>query len=301
MKLATLFSEENILIHMDAVSLEDAIQKLVQSFGRHLGRLNPAAVSERLIEVENSLPVPPEYGVRIPHARLGGIEQLFMAVGTSQEGIPVSEDSDERVHLIFVILTPKLQSSLMLQTMASIARLVLNEEHRKALMSTTSPQRVLRILEETGIEVKRAVIAGDLMNPLEYPARPDMTLRQVVAAMVQSREEGIPVISEEGELLGDISTRMVIEVGLPKYMNLVSNPRVLSEFEPFEAFYRKEDSILAGEIMKPDVLRLAPDTPVEIMAHEMVAKKSERAYVVEDKKLLGVVYRKDIVRKVLAV
>ena len=51
--------------------------------------------------------------------------------------------------------------------------------------------------------------------------------------------------------------------------------------------------------MKEEILRLAPETPVEIVAHEMVTQKCERAYIVEEKKLIGVVYRKDIVRKVL--
>ncbi|MFW6286932.1 MAG: CBS domain-containing protein, partial [Candidatus Sumerlaeota bacterium] len=41
------------------------------------------------------------------------------------------------------------------------------------------------------------------------------------------------------------------------------------------------------------------DTPVEILAHEMLTNQCERAYVTNEKKLVGVVYRKDIVRKVL--
>jgi CBS domain-containing protein len=41
------------------------------------------------------------------------------------------------------------------------------------------------------------------------------------------------------------------------------------------------------------------ETPVEIVAHEMITKHSQRAYVVKDDKLLGIIYRKDIVRKVL--
>jgi nitrogen PTS system EIIA component len=298
-KLASLFSEDNILIHLEAENLADAIRQIVESFGDALGKLNPETVCERLIQGEESLPVPPGLGVRIPHARLAGVDRLLLAVGTSQEGIPVFANSDERANLIFVILTPKLQSTLMLQTMSSIARLVLNEENRRALIATKSPQRVLRILEETGIEVKKAVVAASLMNPVEHSVAPGMTLREVTRVLAECREEGVPVVSAEGELLGDISTRTLIEVGLPKYMNLITNPSVLSEFEPFEAFYKKEDAITAEEVMNREILRLAPETPVEIVAHEMLTKYCERAYVVNEKKLAGVVYRKDIVRKVL--
>jgi len=298
-KLATLFDESNILIHMDAATLDDAIQQLVESFGDKLGHLNPETICDRLMEIEESLPLPPGHGVRMPHARLPGVDRLLLALGTSQQGI-VTESDAEPVHLIFVILTPKMQSTLMLQTMSSIARLVVREENRKALISTKSPQRALRILEESGIEVKKAIVAADLMNPVRHTASPAMTLRQIVQVLVNCREEGLPVVSSDGALLGDISTRMLIEVGLPRYMKLISNSSVLSEFEPFEAFYKKEDTLTAEEIMNRDIPSLAPETPVEILAHEMLSKKSERAYIVNEKGLCGVVYRKDIVRKVLS-
>ncbi|MFP4382147.1 MAG: CBS domain-containing protein [Candidatus Sumerlaeia bacterium] len=299
MKLASLLSEDRIMVHMKAENMNEAIGRLVETFGDDLGRLKPEAVTRQLIEVEDSMPTDIGHGVRIPHARLVGLDRLLLAVGTSQEGITIREDSEDKARLIFIILTPKIQSTLMLQTMSSISRLVSNEANRKALVSTTTSQRIKGIIEETGIEVKRAIIAADLMNPPEFTIKPDMTLRDVVRVMVKCKEEGLPVINEEGELLGDLSTRMVIEVGLPKYMKMITDPNVLSEFEPFEAFYKKEDSLTAEEVMNREVLRLAPETPVEIVAHEMITKRCERAYIVEDKNLTGVVYRKDIVRKVL--
>lgn len=300
MKLAALVDENTILVHLDTDSYEGAVSRIVASLGERLGKLTPERVTERLLAVEGELPIPLGHGVRIPHARLGGINTLLLAIGTSQEGIPVdSTSSDERVQLIFVILTPKTQSALMLQTMSSIARLVNNEEIRKALVSTTTAARFVRILEESGIQVKKAIVAADLMNPVRFFVRPDMTLRQVVELLSSSREEGLPVVGEQDEFLGDISTRMVIEVGLPKYMNLISDAKILSEFEPFEAFYKKEDSTTADDVMNPNAVRLVSDTPVEIVAHELLTQHSERAYVVDEKKLIGIVYRKDIVRKVL--
>ncbi|HBF34200.1 TPA: hypothetical protein DDW35_06515 [Candidatus Sumerlaeota bacterium] len=299
MKLAALYNEQNVLIHLDAPDMDEAIHQLIAAIADQLGRLTPEAVAEILIRTEEELPVGMGHGVRVPHARLGGITRLITAIGTSQEGIPVTPGSEERAHLIFLVLTPKTQSTLMLQTMASIARLVSNEDNRRALITTRSPQKIIHTIEETGIEVKKAIVAADLITPYEFNANPDMTLRQVVQVMVNCREEGLPVIDADGDFLGDLSTRMVIEVGLPKYMNLISNPNILTEFEPFEAFYKKEDSVKASEIMNSNVLRLPPETPVEIVAHEMLAKRCERAYIVEDKKLLGIVYRKDIVRKVL--
>lgn len=299
MKLATLFREENILIHMQCGTMEDAARQLLQTLSADLGALDLEKVLQRLMQVEMALPVSLGYGVRMPHARLAGLDRLLLAMGTSQEGIPTQTNQDERANLIFLILAPKTQSTELLQTMASLSRLVHNAEDRKALVSTTSAARALRILEESGIEIKKAIVAADLMNHAEYAVLPNMTLRQATEALVASHEDGVPVISAGGEFLGDITSRTLVEIGLPKYMNLITNPRILSDFQPFEAFYKKEDTLTVEEVMNRNVLILSPDTPVEIVAHELLTKHVDRSYVVKEKKLLGVVYRKDIVRKVL--
>lgn len=299
MKLAALLEEKNVLIHLEASDYPSALAMLVDTMSDRLGRLSPEKVCERLMSVEEDLPLELGHGVRIPHARMAGVNNLLLAIGTSEEGIPMEGEGDLRAHLIFVILTPKTQSTVMLQTMSAIARLVSSDANLSALISTTMPARLLRILEESGIQVKKVIVAADLMNPCKHTVGPDDTVRQVVEVLSNSNEEGVPVVGENDELLGDISTRMVIEVGLPKYMKLISDSQVLSEFEPFEAFYKKEDTLTAFEVMNREPLALAPDTPAEILAHEMLIKQCERVYVVGEKKLLGVVYRKDIVRKVL--
>ena len=300
MKLAALLEEHNILVHMDWRGLDEAIEALLETFGPRLGRLDGAKIRERLLEVESELPRPLGHGVHIPHTRLAGLEQTLVAVGTCEQGLVRRPDDDELVHLVFLVLTPKTQAAGMLQTMAAIARLVQIQENRKALVSTTSAARLLRILEESGIEVKKAVVAADLMNPAPVVLRPDMMLRQAVAALGANREEALPVVDEaSGELLGEVSARMVLQVGLPKYMKLVTDPQILSDFEPFEAFYRREDELPVEDVMGGDIVRLAPETPIEIVAHEMLSQHRGRAYVVRDAKLLGVVTRTDIVRKVL--
>ena len=107
------------------------------------------------------------------------------------------------------------------------------------------------------------------------------------------------MVDASGDLKGEISSRILIEIGLPKYMNLITNPKILSDFQPFETFYKREDSTTAEEVMATDLLRISPETPVEIVAHEMITKRAQRGYVVKDNRFVGIVYRKDIVRKVL--
>jgi len=199
-KLATLFKEHTILINMDPCPLEGAISALVDTVEDGLGGLDKGEVCKALLETESALPMPPGHGIRIPHARLAGLENILMALATSREGFLAGPEDEERVHLVFLILAPKAATSTILQAMASIARLTHSAESRKALVSTTSPVRLLRILEETGIDVRKAVVAADLMNPIDYAAAPGMTLREGVDKLAASHEEGVPVL--DGGLAG---------------------------------------------------------------------------------------------------
>ena len=172
MKLAALFREENILIHMGSASIEEAIRELLGSLGDELGQLDQEKVLQRLMQIEMGLPVAPGHGVRMPHARIAGVDRLLLALGTSQAGFQVAPDRDEKVSLVFLILAPKTQSTELLQTMASIARLMHSVEDRRALVNTTTAARALRILEESGIEIRKAIAASDLMNIPEYTVLP---------------------------------------------------------------------------------------------------------------------------------
>jgi hypothetical protein len=51
-KLAALFNEKNILIHMTAATYPQAIAELVGSLKENLGRLAPEKICERLLEIE---------------------------------------------------------------------------------------------------------------------------------------------------------------------------------------------------------------------------------------------------------
>jgi len=82
-------------------------------------------------------------------------------------------------------------------------------------------------------------------------------------------------------------------------MDLVENPSVLSNVEPFEQFFKKERCLKVSDVARKETMVVDPDTPVVQIAHRMLTEKRRRAYVVRDGKLVGFISRKDIVTKVL--
>ncbi|OPZ15761.1 MAG: PTS system fructose-specific EIIABC component [candidate division BRC1 bacterium ADurb.BinA364] len=299
MKLYSLLSEERIRLNLAAATLEDAIEEILAPVGRLLEPVGVDKIKATLLERERNLSTSILEGVCLPHARIDGLQDFFLAIGVSPQGIPPADDSQGLIHLIFVILTPLTKNTLMLQTLAAVARLISSAQTRGVLLNVKTPARVLKIVEESGVDVKRTLCANDIMNPVDSFATPDMPLTRAMDLLVDSMDEGLPVLDAEGALQGELASSDIIALGLPKYMDLMENPALLRNVEPFEQFFQRERYLKVADLARKDVVVFKPDTPVVQIAHAMISEKRRRAYVVRDGKLVGTICRKDIVTKVL--
>jgi CBS domain-containing protein len=110
----------------------------------------------------------------------------------------------------------------------------------------------------------------------------------------------MPVLDEEGRLEGVVTETDLVEQDKPLHV-----PTVISLFDwvlylESEKNFREEvEKITArkvGEICTREVVTCTPDTPVSEIAALMIEKKAHLIPVVEEKKVVGVVARLDIIR-----
>jgi len=299
MKLYSLLTEDQVRLNLDAESLEEAIREMLRPQEPHLEPVGSERVLEALLERERNFSTSIVEGICVPHARIDGLQDFILLIGASPKGIPSSNGKSDRTFLIFVILTPLTKNTLMLQTLAAVARLVSSPKTRQALQNVKSPSRVLKIIEESGVDVKKTLCANDIMTIAGPSVKLDTPLTHAMELLADSPGESIPVVGEANELLGELLTTDIIALGLPKYMDLMENPALLGNIEPFEQFFQKERFLKAGDLVNRQPMKVEPDTPVVQIAHRMNSEGRHRAYVVKDSKLIGSIYRKDIVTRVL--
>ena len=103
----------------------------------------------------------------------------------------------------------------------------------------------------------------------------------------------------QGKLVGELTNSELLKLGMPKYLDLIVNPAMLENFEPFENYFQHENSMTVREVCRRDVLWVEPAAPIVQVAHMMMTRQKRRIYVVEDGALKGVILRKNIVVKVL--
>lgn len=89
-------------------------------------------------------------GAAVPHARAPGVDQVLMALGLSLQGVEFNALDGEVVHSIFLVIGPQEAAEDYLSVMATISRLLHNDDFRRFLASARSSGEVLDLIEEMG-------------------------------------------------------------------------------------------------------------------------------------------------------
>ena len=142
-----------------------------------------------------------------------------------------------------------------------------------------SPGRELATMEETGKEA--AMQARHIMTTPAVCVRPGTPLPEVAAILAEHGFTAVPVIDAEERLVGLVSEADLIRerFGLHPHRAPDDEPRAT-----------------AAEVMTSPVEFVRPDTTVSVLAKCMITGRRRSVPVLEDRTVVGMVTRRDIVQ-----
>jgi mannitol/fructose-specific phosphotransferase system IIA component (Ntr-type)/CBS domain-containing protein len=299
MKLYSLLNENHVLIGEKTGSIDEAMALMLKAFGKVLPDAESERVIANMIDRERLHPTLIAQHVCLPHMRMEELDQFLLGLMVPAEPVPHPGIDASPISMFFMILAPQNKNTMMLQTMAAIARLLRSNKNMQAMVGVKSPTRLIRMIEDSGIDVKKTLVAPYVMKPISHSVTAETVLVKAVDVLVAAPDEGVPVLDGQNKLVGELTSREILSLGMPKYLDLIVNPSMLDNFEPFENFFKHENTMSVRELCRHDVIQVTPDTPVVQVAHLMMTHQKRRVYVVEGDDLQGVIYRKDIVERVL--
>jgi len=88
-------------------------------------------------------------GIAIPHGKCNAVKELVMAIGIAHEPIEFDSVDGKPVTILILLLSPADQTGPHIQALASISRLMLNEEFKEKLEQAASADEVYGLLNET--------------------------------------------------------------------------------------------------------------------------------------------------------
>lgn len=86
-------------------------------------------------------------GIAVPHARVSGLKNLVCALGRVNGGLDFSAIDRKPVHLIFLICYPPTQQTTYLNFIATIAKLLKEEEAVQQLLDAPDAEGIHKVLE----------------------------------------------------------------------------------------------------------------------------------------------------------
>ena len=130
----------------------------------------------------------------------------------------------------------------------------------------------------------------------------EATVRELANILAEHKISGVPVIDGERRVTGMVSEADVIlqdaDLHFPYYIQFLDGIIYLESVKKFQERFRKAFGSKVSDIMTEEVIAISPDASVRDAATLMADHKVNRLPVTEERKLVGIVTRGDIVRAI---
>lgn len=140
----------------------------------------------------------------------------------------------------------------------------------------------------------------DIMTTDVVSVKKETTVRALAELFTTHRVGSVPVVDQNGDLLGIVTESDLIEqdksLHIPTVVSLFDWVFYLESDKKFEKELQKMTGQTVGDIYVETVETVTPDTPVNVVADIMSSKKLHAVPVVDGKRLVGIVSRIDLIR-----
>lgn len=110
---------------------------------------------------------------------------------------------------------------------------------------------------------------------------------------------GLIVTNQEQHLVGMLSMYDILLYLRPKHIHVWGTMEDLDMAGVIETAGQRIKSILVGDIMTPDVVTIGPNANMMMVLDIMIKKHVRRLPVVEDQRIIGIVYISDLFNHLL--
>jgi CBS-domain-containing membrane protein len=143
------------------------------------------------------------------------------------------------------------------------------------------------------------IVARDIMRAPAASVGPDTSLGEIARLMSAKRIDTLPVVDEQLEVLGEITSDRLLQLGLPDFFSQLKSVGFIREFDPFEKYFHEEARLRARDVMATKIALLPPETTLIELIFALTVQRHAVVYVAEGRKLVGVVDQSVVLDEVI--
>ncbi len=299
-QFSSLFCPANVLCQTDEQDRDKILLDLLEVLACQHGLGNLDEAYQAVLVRENDMPSIVAPGMAMPHARLEALDDIVVAMATSRDGVVYDPRKPEsRVKLIVLTLAPKDAPGAYLQAISCLAKICLDPSTADVVASLPTAEQVWAFFDKGGMVLPDHLRARDVMDPVRVKLQEHDTLARAIDLFVRHKLNELPVVDGAGDLVGVVTTYELLRTSLPDYLLWMEDLTPIMNLEPFADVLRKESQTLLSQIMTTDYAVVEEEAPAIEVAREITRRRTNRAYVVHGKRLLGVASLEMFLNKIL--
>ncbi|MEP6620758.1 MAG: CBS domain-containing protein [bacterium] len=293
MKLRDFLAPERVVVPLAATSLAEASAELLERLAVAHGVLDAAKLRRRVTASGAEDVIAMGDRAFLLHYRTDAVGQLLVAIGVAPNPIRVSlgDDQEHSARVVLLVVTPPRHAARYLQVVGAFARLLRKPEELAAVLGAASAEDLVNHASFAAYGLPEQLTVRDVMSYQPRTISAESPLREAALTLVRTGLGALPVVDEEGRVLGMVSEREVIRHLLTIQAFTGPDARVASPVTSVKKLVR--------DVMSRQVLCVAPEQPLAEVASLMSNKDVDRVPVVREGKLVGFLTRGDIVRKLI--
>ena len=143
-------------------------------------------------------------------------------------------------------------------------------------------------------ETKRDIKLEEIMHPA-ISVTPDTSEREVLKVLLENNVPGVPVVDEEGSLVGFVSDGHLLASALPEYLKVMADVSFVSEAgDEWVDYFAGSAERPVSEVMSKEVSQIEVGKSEVVVAHKMVHDGVSSVVVTQAGKVAGIVTRLDL-------
>jgi PTS system nitrogen regulatory IIA component len=140
------YIQSNLIAFLDVETRDEAIDALIDLVSKHGKVKDKESFKKAIYQREALLSTGIGMAVALPHAKLKGLNDFFIAIGIQKkQGLDWNSLDKAPVRLIFLIGGPENKQSEYLQILSLLTSSIRDVEFRKKLLLSTNSEQILEL------------------------------------------------------------------------------------------------------------------------------------------------------------
>ena len=302
MKLQDVVELQHIVVPLTAQTVREATERLAE----RLIASGVVAEANRLHAViRNAWPedmVSVGEHAFLPHFRTEAARRLATAVGVSLTPIRWEKDVNRSARIVILIVAPPRETPTYLQVVGAFARLLSDPTTVLALLAAKTAEQLAQVGAFRGVELPTHLAVRDLMTPHVLSVRPDQSLGDVARMMMDKDVRALPVVDDNGSLVGMVTHRELLKYLIPDYLLKTKSGKIRALPASLAAGHHSADprGLPVRDVMSRAVLCVSEEQTLSDVANLMNNKDVDRFPVVREGIVVGFLTRADLIRRLVA-